>query len=339
MAEEKDLLGAGADRYLRILRNDLNSQAARPFQLSAIQVDGLEKSYGSLKAVDGISFSVDRGEVYSLLGPNGAGKTTTIEVLEGLRDQDKGKVSVLGFDPWHKGYDLHKKIGVIPQGFKFLDYPTPKEAINYYAALFGVKVDAEELLRRVILEEAANTWFQNLSGGQKQKLGMALSLVNDPELVFLDEPTTGLDPQARRAVWEVIRKLKGEGRTVMLTTHYLEEAEELADHVAIMNHGKIVATGTTSEIEDKYGSGQKLMVKGSMQLYNFLRGSTKLDVRLEGDTTISIHLRNKDDALVALGSIEESGSDWKDLVVRRDSLEDIFLRLVGPEGSEGKESK
>ena len=213
--------------------------------MPAIQVDGLEKSYGQLKAVDGISFSVEKGEVFSLLGPNGAGKTTTIEILEGLRQKDGGAASVHDHDPWAKGYDLHKKIGVIPQGFKFLDYPTPREAIVYYGALFGAKVDPDEMLKRVILEDAADIWFQHLSGGQKQKLGMALSLVNDPEVVFLDEPTTGLDPQARRAVWEVVRKLKKEGRTVMLTTHYLEEAEELADRVAIMNHGKLVAMGTT----------------------------------------------------------------------------------------------
>jgi ABC-2 type transport system ATP-binding protein len=307
--------------------------------LAAIEVQSLEKSYGSLKAVDGISFSVEEGEVFSLLGPNGAGKTTTIEVLEGLRDLDNGKVSVLGHDPWHDGYALHKKIGVIPQGFKFLDYPTPKESINYYASLFGVKVDATEMLKRVILEEAANIWFQNLSGGQKQKLGMALSLVNDPKLVFLDEPTTGLDPQARRAVWEVIRKLKGEGRTVMLTTHYLEEAEELADKVAIMNHGHIVAMGTVEEIESRYGSGQKLSVKGSMDLVNYLKENTHLQTEWDTNGTVSIRLRDKDDAIVALGAIEESGTDWRDLVVRRDSLEDIFLRLVGPEGKDEGESK
>jgi ABC-2 type transport system ATP-binding protein len=307
--------------------------------LAAIEVDTLEKSYGNLKAVDGISFTVNEGEVFSLLGPNGAGKTTTIEVLEGLRDLDKGKVKVLGYDPWHDGYELHKKIGVIPQGFKFLDYPTPKEAINYYGTLFGVKVDADELLKRVILEDAANTWFQNLSGGQKQKLGMALSLVNDPKMVFLDEPTTGLDPQARRAVWEVIRKLKGEGRTVMLTTHYLEEAEELADKVAIMDHGHIVAMGTVSEIEAKYGSGQKLSVKGNMKLVTYLKENTHLQTEWDVNGTVSIHLRDKDDAIVALGAIEESEADWRDLVVRRDSLEDIFLRLVGPEGKEAGEGK
>ena len=307
--------------------------------MPAIVVDGLERNYGQVRAVDGVSFTVEKGEVFSLLGPNGAGKTTTIEILEGLRQQDGGVAKVLDLDPWSNGYELHKRIGVIPQGFKFLDYPTPREAIVYYGALFDKKVDPDEMLRRVILEDAANIWFQHLSGGQKQKLGMALSLVNDPEVIFLDEPTTGLDPQARRAVWEVIRKLKNEGRTVMLTTHYLEEAEELADRVAIMNHGKIVAAGTIEEIETRYGSGQKLIVKGKEDLLRFLRENTKLKAEALPNGFISIALRDKDDALVALGSIEESGVEWGDLTVRRDSLEDVFLKLVGPEGrSEGESS-
>ena len=271
--------------------------------------------------------------MFSLLGPNGAGKTTTIEILEGLRQQDEGTAKVLDFDPWHKGYDLHKRIGVIPQGFKFLDYPTPREAVAYYGALFGKDVDPDEMLRGVILDEAADTWFQNLSGGQKQKLGMALALVNDPEVVFLDEPTTGLDPQARRAVWEVIRKLKGESRTVMLTTHYLEEAEELADRVAIMNHGKIVAMGTTAEIVSKYGSGQRMTVKAKEDLLKYLKENTKLHAEGDGGSVV-IHLRDKDDAMVALGAIEESGTEWGDLAVKRDSLEDVFLRLVGEGGKE-----
>ena len=304
--------------------------------MSAIEVEGLKKSYGQLRAVDGISFSVKVGEVFSLLGPNGAGKTTTIEILEGLRDKNEGKVTVLQMDPWSKGYELHKRIGVIPQGFKFLDYPTPREAISYYATLFGVKVDPDEMLRRVILEEAANTYFLHLSGGQKQKLGMALSLVNDPELVFLDEPTTGLDPQARRAVWEVIRKLKGEGRSVMLTTHYLEEAEELADKVAIMDHGRIVASGTTSEIVASHGSGQRMTVKAGEPLREYLAKSTKLEVGYDGREEVTIRLRDKEDALTALRAIEESGCEWGDLAVRRDSLEDVFLRLVGP-GVAGEE--
>jgi ABC-2 type transport system ATP-binding protein len=225
--------------------------------LPAIEVSSLKKAYGSLVAVDGISFAIEKGEVFSMLGPNGAGKTTTIEILEGLRQRDAGEVSVLGLDPWKSGYALHKKIGVIPQGFKFVDYASPKEAIAYYADLFDVKVDAGAILHKVILEDSANVYFSKLSGGQKQKVGLALALVNDPELVFLDEPTTGLDPQARRAVWEVIRTLKSEGRSVMLTTHYLEEAEELADKVAIMDKGKIITSGTPNEIIARYGNVEK----------------------------------------------------------------------------------
>ncbi len=302
--------------------------------MPVIEVEGLRKKYGDLQAVDGISFAVDKGEVFSLLGPNGAGKTTTIEILEGLRAKDSGTTSVLGLDPWSKGYDLHTRIGVIPQGFKFLDYPTPREAVGYYAALFGKKVDADELLRRVILDDASDVYFMHLSGGQKQKLGMALSLVNDPELVFLDEPTTGLDPQARRAVWEVIRKLRGEGRTVLLTTHYLEEAEELADRVAIMHHGKIVTMGTTAEIESKHGSGERLVVRSNAGLAKYLRESTRLKVEFDGFDAVSVLLEKKNDALIALAAIEESGMEWSGLKTKRDSLEDIFLRMVGQEGME-----
>ncbi|MDG6909070.1 MAG: ABC transporter ATP-binding protein [Nitrososphaerota archaeon] len=300
--------------------------------MPAIEVNGLKKKYGDIQAVGGTTFTVEEGEVFSLLGPNGAGKTTTIEILEGLRNKDAGTANVLGLDPWKSGYELHRKIGVIPQGFKFLDYPTPREAISYYGALFGKKVNPDELLKRVILDDASNVWFQNLSGGQKQKLGMALSLVNDPQVVFLDEPTTGLDPQARRAVWEVIRKLKEEGRTVMLTTHYLDEAEELADRVAIMNHGRIVAMGTTEEIESRFGSGRRMVVKGGEDLLKYLRENTRLRVEGDGDEVV-IFLRDKADAMAALGAIEESGADWGDLTVKGDSLEDVFLKLVGESGT------
>jgi ABC-2 type transport system ATP-binding protein len=305
--------------------------------LSSIEVNSLEKSYGDLKAVAGISFAVKKGEVFSLLGPNGAGKTTTIEILEGLRERDDGEVSVLGLDPWEKGYELHRKIGVIPQGFKFLDYPTPREAIRYYAALFGTRVDPDQLLKRVLLDEAANVYFMRLSGGQKQKMGMALSLVNDPELVFLDEPTTGLDPAARRAVWDVIRNLKSEGRSVLLTTHYLEEAETLADRVAIMHHGKIIAAGTPDEIIEQHGSGEKLTVRGDEKLAQYLADSTRLKVEYDHKGIVAITLQQKRDALIALGAMEESGMAWDSLTTRRDSLEDIFVRMVGEEAGKNGE--
>src|SRR5213594_3874306 len=223
--------------------------------MSAIEVSSLEKSYGQLKAVDGISFSVRKGEVFSLLGPNGAGKTTTIEILEGLRQRDGGQISVLGADPWKKGYQLHKKLGIIPQGFTFFPKATPREAVTYYSTLFGVKTDPDAILRKVILEDASSVYFENLSGGQKQKLGLALALVNNPGLLFLDEPTTGLDPQARRNMWDVIRELKRGGKTILLTTHYLEEAQVLADRVAIMHHGRVIASGTPDDIISQHGSG------------------------------------------------------------------------------------
>jgi ABC-2 type transport system ATP-binding protein len=206
---------------------------------------------------------VNAGEVFGLLGPNGAGKTTTIEILEGLREKDGGDTKVLGLDPWKNGYELHKKIGVIPQEFTFFEKTTPREAITYYSDLFNVKVDPDEILREVLLEDSAKVHFDNLSGGQKQKTGLALSLVNTPELLFLDEPTTGLDPNARRAIWEVIRGLKTRGKTIVLTTHYLDEAQQLSDRVAIMNHGKIVAMGTAEEIIQQHGSGERLEIHGS----------------------------------------------------------------------------
>jgi len=302
--------------------------------MASIVVDTLQKAYGKLRAVDGISFSVNEGEVFSLLGPNGAGKTTTVEILEGLRQRDGGDVRVLDLDPWAKGSELHRKVGIIPQDFRFFDYTTPREGIRYYADLFGVKVDVEAILKQVILEEAGSTFYNRLSGGQKQKFGLALSLVNDPQVVFLDEPTTGLDPQARRAVWEVIRKLKKEDRTVLLTTHYLEEAQILADRVAIMNHGKIVASGTPEEILEKEGSGSKLEVRADQSLADYLRNETDLKVEYS-DGTVAVQLKAPHDAVVALNAIDQSGIEWRSLRTREDTLDDVFVRMVGEQENGG----
>ncbi len=297
--------------------------------MNPIEVSNLKKYYGEIKAVDGISFTVKEGEVFGLLGPNGAGKTTTIEVLEGLRERDSGEAKVLGFDPWKNGYELHKKIGVIPQQFTFFEKTTPQEAITYYATLFGVKVDADEILKEVLLEDSAKNRFENLSGGQKQKMGLALSLVSQPELLFLDEPTTGLDPTARRAIWEVIQSLKAKGKTIILTTHYLEEAQHLSDRVAIVNQGHIVAMGTSDEIIEQFGSGERLEMHGSQELANYIKANTELTVEYEKTTKhLSIPLRQKIDALAALAAAEQSGLEWGEIHTTRDSLEDVFIKLV-----------
>ncbi len=294
----------------------------------AIQVQGLVKTYGSLRAVDGIQFQVNQGEVFSFLGPNGAGKTTTVEVLEGLRRATEGSVRVLGMDPWEEGRALHRRIGVIPQGFKFFDKVTPREAIRYYAALFGTRVDPDRLLKRVLLSDKAQDTFDKLSGGQRQKLGLALALVSDPEVLFLDEPTTGLDPQARRAIWDVIRELRTEGRTVFLTTHYLDEAEELADRVAILHHGRIITEGTPRDLIQRHGSPPRLLITGPREVARTLKAHTDLEVQEDhGETHVILH--RPGDLSRAVQTLETHGVRWEDLSTERDSLEDVFIRLVG----------
>ncbi|MDR1993761.1 MAG: ABC transporter ATP-binding protein [Nitrososphaerota archaeon] len=308
--------------------------------MASIEVGGLKKYYGNLKAVDGISFSVKKGEVFGLLGPNGAGKTTTIEIMEGLRERDSGDVKILGFDPWKNGYELHKKIGVIPQNFTFFEKTSPKEAINYYADLFDVKVNADIILREVLLEDMANHNFENLSGGQKQKTGLALALVNQPELLFLDEPTTGLDPNARRAIWEVIRRLKAKGKTIILTTHYLDEAQQLSDRVAIMDHGHIVASGTTQEIIHQHGSGERLEMQGKQQLAAYIKENTELQVEYNPlNNLITIPIKKRIDTLAALAAAEQSGLEWNNIQTRQDSLDDVFIKLIQKPLDDQEESK
>jgi len=181
----------------------------------------------------------------------------------------------------------------------------------------------------VILDDASNIWFENLSGGQKQKMGLALALVNRPDLLFLDEPTTGLDPQARRNMWEVIRELKREGKTILLTTHYLDEAEQLADRVAIMHHGRVIASGTPDDIISQHGSGERLEIRGDSGLADYLRKSTGLEVKYDGNNRVSVKIREKHDTLAVVESLDRSGMNWEDLRTRQDTLEDIFVQLVG----------
>jgi len=295
---------------------------------AAIRVRGLTKHYGDVKAVDGIDLEVPEGNVFAFLGPNGAGKTTTVEILEGLRKRTGGEAEVLGLDPWTEANRLHLQTGVIPQDFRFFEKIQPREAIQYYAALFGVKVDAMELLKRVSLEDKAAARYDTLSGGQKQKMGLALALVNDPKICFLDEPTTGLDPQARRTIWKVIQGLKAEKRTVFLTTHYLEEAELLADQVAIINRGRIIASGSPAEIVRSHGGPERLLIKGTPSLAPYLRSKVDLPVQSENGQ-IEIELREKGDALRVLSAVESSGLPWSGFSTRQDTLEDVFVRMVG----------
>jgi ABC-2 type transport system ATP-binding protein len=215
-----------------------------------IQVQDLRKSYGDLKAVDGISFGVSAGEVFGILGPNGAGKTTTVEILEGMRAPDSGIAVVNGIDVQKDPRAVKKIIGIQLQSSAFFDRLSLVEILDVMASLYHRQIDALVLLRDVELDDRADALFKELSGGQKQRFSVASTLVNDPILLFLDEPTTGLDPQARRYMWELVQRFKSEGRTVLLTTHYMEEAEELCDRVAIMDHGKIVAMDRPAALVD-----------------------------------------------------------------------------------------
>lgn len=299
-------------------------------EVPSISIQNLRKSYGDIKAVNDLSFSVEEGEVYSLLGPNGAGKTTTVEILEGLRKPDSGKIRVLGQDPWRSISNLKNRIGILPQGFQFFERVTPSEAISYYCSLFGVEDRSDELIKMVEIEEVRNVYFTNLSGGQKQKLGICLALVNDPKVIFLDEPTTGLDPRARRKIWDLIRKLKSERRTIILTTHYLEEAQILSDRVGIVDHGKMVVEGTPDEIISKMGKGRRLHVTKDPRLSQYL--SDKLNLNFQSsDNELTIHIEKNEDLLQILDFMNQNSISLKNLHLKEDTLEDIFVDLVGKE--------
>src|SRR2546428_10815254 len=228
-----------------------------------IEVRGLVKRYPDITAVDGIDFDVNRGKVFSLLGPNGAGKTTTVEILEGLRDPTAGEARVLGEDVRSGDRRIRERVGVLPQDFEPFDRLRPREAVAYWAHLFDHAVseaDVANIIETVGVADRANTFALNLSGGEKRRLGIAMALVGQPELLFLDEPTTGLDPGARRELWTPIGDLKRKGRTILLTTHYLDEAEQLADDVAILNHAKIVAHGSPPAPIPPFGEGPTVVV-------------------------------------------------------------------------------
>jgi len=296
----------------------------------AIAVESLTKRYGDLPAVNDVSFTVKKGEVFAFLGPNGAGKTTTVEIIETIRTPTSGKVSVLGMDVTTRKRDIVPRIGVLPQGFSSFDRITVCESIQYYSRLFGCKhADIDGLMDLTSLKDNRDVQFKKLSGGLKQRLGIAIALVNDPEIVFLDEPTTGLDPHARRAVWDVLLGLKRKGKVVFLTTHYMEEAELLADTVAIISRGKIVATGTPDELIER--NVHYLCVTLKSVGASALDTIQKMNFKAVQDNHNNIKLRVKhsDDVHEILSAIKCPGTPLPGLDVRKPNLEEVFLGLTG----------
>jgi len=304
----------------------------------AIEVKSLVKKYGDLTAVDGISFTVHKGEVFAFVGPNGAGKTTTVEILVCLRNITSGKAKVLGFDVQDRRgqQQIRKRVGVLPQDFNTFDLLTVKENINYYKNMYDRGMDTDKLIELVDLKDKANTLYKNLSGGLKKRLAIAIALVNDPEVVFLDEPTTGLDPRARRDMWNLIEGLREQEKTVFLTTHYMDEAEILADTVAIISFGKIIAMGTPSQLISKHGGKTTLVVEeGGKAVYDMLSQMFS-DVRLENDGDVLTTLKRKSDLPDAVLALSKRKAAFAELVVRRPTLEDVFLNLTGKKIVEGE---
>ncbi len=283
--------------------------------MSAIAVRGLRKSYGDLEAVRGVDFEIEQGEVFGLLGPNGAGKTTTVEILEGYRRRDAGEVSVLGHDPQSPGPDFRQRIGVVLQQSEVWPNVTVRETHRMFAGYYERPRDIDEVIELVGLSEKRDARVKTLSGGQKRRLDLGLALVGDPDLVFLDEPTTGFDPAARRAAWEMIRSLRLLGKTVLLTTHYLDEAEQLADRVAVMRDGMIVKIGTPREL-----TTADLEVE-----IRFRRNGEEVLVRTTEPTRVLHELA---------GEALARGEELERLEVRRPSLETVYLALIEDETSE-----
>ncbi|MHB8067042.1 MAG: ABC transporter ATP-binding protein [Desulfobaccales bacterium] len=298
----------------------------------AIEVENLTKRYGNLLAVNGISFNVRKGEVFAFLGPNGAGKTTTVEIIEMIRRPTSGKVRLLGMDVTKEKRAIVPRIGVLPQDFSSFDRITVRETMQYYSRLFSrTHADIDGLIELVNLEDKAAEQYKNLSGGLKQRLGIAIALVNDPEVVFLDEPTTGLDPRARREVWEVLLGLKKKGKTIFLTTHYMEEAEILADTVAIITKGMIIATGSPGELVENNANYLVLTLQTvDADSFEIIRKMGFEPVH-DNHQDLKVRVEHTEDILKSLNAIKDAGGSFLSLDVRRPNLEEVFLKLTGEE--------
>ncbi len=296
-----------------------------------VQVSGLRKSYDKVLALQGVSFTIGKGEVFGLLGPNGAGKTTTIEILEGLRQPDSGEVTVCGLDPFNQSHHVKQRIGAQLQNTVLPDKIRVDEALRLYGSFYRRRVTAEKLMERFGLLEKRAAFFENLSGGQKQRVSLALAMVNDPELVLLDEPTVGLDVQVRRDIYGLIEQLRSEGRTVLLTTHYIEEAERLCDRVAIIDHGRVVALGSPRDLIQHSSQGTRLEVRveNPLDLEQIRRLEGLLECR-QDDSLYILNVHSVAKAVVALVRyLEAGGNTLLDLHVTRPSLEDVFVELTG----------
>ena len=299
--------------------------------MAVIEVRELRKAYGDVQAVRGVSFTVEQGEVFGMLGPNGAGKTTTVEILEGLRKRDGGEVTVLGLDPDAAGRSIKSRIGVQLQQVALYPRLRVHEVIELFASFYGRSGVADRLIQTLGLEERRTGLVKDLSGGQQQRLSVALAVVNDPEIVFLDEPTTGMDPAARRNLWEFIEELRKGGRTIFLTTHYMEEAERLADRVAVMDHGKIIALETPRKLvrqnfsEDAIEFSQRDGL--TTEELGALPSVTDASLNAEQFRLYSANVPETMGALLSLAERREAPIE--NLQVRRATLEDVFLKLTG----------
>lgn len=295
---------------------------------STIVAEGLRKRYGDLWAVDGVSFTVGEGEFFGILGPNGAGKTTTLEIIEGLRKPDEGSVRLFGEQPWPRNPKLLPRIGVQLQASSFFEKLTAREQLETFASLYGVSTGtAADMLELVGLTDKANTRENKLSGGQRQRLSIACALVHDPDVLFLDEPTAALDPQARRNLWDVLRAIQARGKTIVYTTHYLDEAEALCDRTAIMDKGRILAMDAPATLVRSLDAATNVLIERG--LVPLEEAKTLAGVEEAGDDGVSLRLSTRNPAKL-LSALAERGA-LEGLQVRGATLEDVFLELTGRE--------